>query len=77
MTSNGKLTVVNFSKSILNLSDLNIVVDDLSNQIALGILSMEDDCASVVVLRSSSIPPASVAGVEDRFPRSRLEGTRL
>ncbi|CAN6850249.1 unnamed protein product, partial [Brassica oleracea] len=26
---------------------------------------------SVVVLRSSSIPPASVAGVEDRFPRSR------
>ncbi|WZZ48677.1 hypothetical protein YC2023_048784 [Brassica napus] len=37
---------------------------------------MEDDCASVVVLRSSSIPPASVAGVEDRFPRSRLEGTQ-
>ncbi|KAF2535505.1 hypothetical protein F2Q68_00019319 [Brassica cretica] len=32
---------------------------------------MEDDCASVVVLRSSSIPPASVAGVEDWFPRSR------
>ena len=34
-TSNGKLTVVNFSKSTLNLSDLNLVVDNITNQIAL------------------------------------------